>query len=330
MQGIGNLFTYNALVNFWGSHLVYIGIFLILTLSLNLINGYTGLFSLGHHGFWMIGAYVGGYFVVTLRPSGDVPIHVDALLLGGALVVGWMGAALAGLVVGVPCLRLRGDYLAIATLGFAEIVRVVIMNINAVGGSTGYRVPYLFGLVGGQKILFFLIASWLWVGIVLICIRNLVNSYHGRAMRSISQDEVAAQLVGVNIAYYKVLSFVIGAGFAGIAGVLFGFFVGFFTPEDFGFMRGVTILLMVVLGGLGNLKGTIVATVVLYLIPELLKLNLVDPTAQGAGLATRVVGTVMQFVSKWYMVFYAILLIALMVTRPQGILQGKRKAEGVE
>lgn len=311
---IERLFSLNALTSFWGNHAVFIGLLLILTLSLNLINGYTGLFSLGHHGFWAIGAYVGGYLIAALRPA-DAGPGLDAALLLAGFLAGGLAAAAAGLLVGVPCLRLRGDYLAVATLGFGEIVRVVINNIDAVGGPAGMRTPYLFGLSGRGKTLLYLVVVWVVVGLTLVAIRNIVSSYHGRAMRSISQDETAARLTGVNVSAYKVLSFVIGAGLAGTAGVLYGLYLGFFTPQNFSFMQGVALLIMVVLGGLGNLRGTIVATAALYLLPELLRIDWIGPDlAAGSGLL-RGLEAVMLFVSSRYMIFYALLLIALMIAR---------------
>jgi branched-chain amino acid transport system permease protein len=208
-------------------------------------------------------------------------IFLLALILGGLL------AAVAGLVVGIPSLRLKGDYLAIATLGFGEIIRVVILNIDAVGGASGFAdIP---GYTNLFWVLFFLILT-------IIVVRNLVYSTHGRAFLSVREDEVAAEAMGINTTYYKVYAFVIGAFFAGIAGGLFGHYLMYLHTNSFTFMKSIEVIIMVVLGGMGSITGSILAAIILTILPEALRV-----------------------VKDYRMVIYSLILIILMLTRPQGI-----------
>ena len=225
---IGALYVVNAMMSevgffgagidtYYGRLLVFIAINVILATSLNLINGFTGQFSIGHAGFMAVGAYSSAYFTVTYGESikaalGAMPeTLVSSIILLIAIVIGAAVAATMGLIVGIPSLRLKGDYLAIVTLGFAEIIRIVILNIDAVGGATGYT-------VGGY-------ANFLWVGIfaviTVVVVHNIVKSDTGRALISIREDELAAEAMGVNTTRYKVMAFAIGSAFAGVAGVLF-------------------------------------------------------------------------------------------------------------
>ncbi|MCP4913350.1 MAG: branched-chain amino acid ABC transporter permease [Oligoflexia bacterium] len=262
------------------------GIFIILAVSLNLINGICGQFSLGHAGFWAVGAYTGAAFTVFLNLP--VPGFVNLLLSCGA---SFIAASIAGLIIGVPCLRLRGDYLAIATLGFGEIIRIIIMNMESVGGPRGFTgIPKLANI------------GWvyLWVAITVIFVANLLRGSHGRAIISIREDEIAAESMGIYTFKYKTLAFVIGAGFAGVAGTLYAHTQEFLAPTGFTFMWSVIILLMVILGGLGSITGSIVGAIILTVLPELL----------------RFFG---QTVSEWRMVIYSLLLICLMLARPGGI-----------
>jgi branched-chain amino acid transport system permease protein len=268
----------------------------MLAVSLNLINGVTGQFSIGHAGFMAIGGYSSSfltYYYGTELTSGlssalvfpwvaKSIIFVSALLLGGVL------AALAGLLVGIPSLRLKGDYLAIATLGFGEIIRVLILNIEAVGGARG------FADIPGYTNLFWVL---LFVLLTIIVVRNLLYSKHGRALLSIREDEVAAEAVGVNTTYYKVYAFVIGAFFAGIAGGLFGHYLMYLHTNSFTFMKSIEVIIMVVLGGMGSITGSILAAIVLTVLPELLRV-----------------------VKDYRMVIYSLTLVILMLTCPQGML----------
>ncbi len=256
-----------------------IGINIILAVSLNLITGFTGQFSLGHAGFMSIGAYTCA--IITLRnptTSGFV-----AGVFAGALM-----AALIGFVVGLPTLRLRGDYLAIATLGMAEIIRIVFLNLDITNGAAGLsNIPEF--------------TNWMWLfiftsGTVLI-ITNFINSSHGRACISIREDEIAADAMGINITKYKVTAFVIGAFFAGIAGALYASRFYVLKPDAFGFLKSIDILVIVVLGGLGSISGSIIAAILLAIITSYL-----------------------QSFPEIRMVIYSVTLIAIMLFRPQGLM----------
>lgn len=274
--GIGGGF----ISGYWVTNIYLIGINIILAASLNLINGITGEFSLGHAGFMAIGAFAGGVITTNL----GLPFLL-------AVVVGMLAAALAGLIVGLPTLRLRGDYLAIATLGFGEIVRVVMMNIDYVGGAAG-----LMGIPA--------VVNWpiIFISVVftILLIKNFICSSHGRACLAVRENDTAAQMMGINITYYKVLAFVIGAALAGLAGVLYAHYYTIIQPKEFSFMLTFDVLVMVMVGGLGSLTGSVV----------------------GAVLIT-VASAFLQAIPELRMVIYAALLIASAVFRPQGLLGEK-------
>ena len=261
---------------FWQLNLIFAGLNIILAASLNLINGYTGQFSLGHAGFMAVGAYVGG----VLTTNFQMPFPV-ALLAGG------VSAGLLGALIGLPTLRLRGDYLAIATLGLGEIVRIVIINVPYVGGAAGFKgIQHLTNFTW----VFFIMLSALFI------IKNFVNSRHGRACLAIRENEIAAESMGIYTTKYKVLAFTIGAFFAGVAGTLFGHNMYILSPASFTFMQSFNILIMVVMGGLGSMTGSIAgALVVTFLSAALASF----PNAR--------------------MIIYALALILLMFYRPQGL-----------
>ena len=291
--------------DYQGRLLVFIAINIILATSLNLINGFTGQFSIGHAGFMAVGAYASAWFsntygkdlVNSLAALGETGSTSVALLI--AIAIGALVAALMGLIVGIPSLRLKGDYLAIVTLGFAEIIRIVILNIDAVGGATGYQVPGY--------------ANFLWIGIftiiTVVVIHNIVRSDTGRALVSIREDELAAEAMGVNTTRYKVTSFVIGSAFAGIAGALFAHYNRFLHTNDFQFIRSFEIIIMIVIGGMGSMTGAILGAIIVTLLPELLRrlpdLQIGDTTFEFADLR---------------LVIFALILILTMILRPQGIL----------
>ncbi len=274
--------------------LMLIGINVVLAVSLNLVNGFTGQFSIGHAGFMAVGAYASAMFTIKLgQPMAasmhGVPLPVaQGLALLMALVAGGLLAAAAGWLVGLPSLRLRGDYLAIVTLGFGEIIRVVILNVDAIGGARG-----LPGIPA--------YATFFWVfgavAVVIALARNLAHSTHGRALFAIRDDEVAAEALGVDTTQYKVLAFVLGAFFAGVAGGLFAHFLSYLNPSSFTFLKSIEVIAMVVLGGMGSISGSVIAAIVLTLLPEVLR-SLKD----------------------FRMVIYALMLIVLMITRPQGLM----------
>ena len=261
---------------FWQLNLIFAGINIILAASLNLINGYTGQFSLGHAGFMAVGAYVG--VVLTTNFQMAFPVAI----LAGGVTAGFLGA-----LIGLPTLRLRGDYLAIATLGLGEIVRIVIINVPYVGGAAGFK--GIQHLTNFTWVFFLMLAT-------LFLIKNFVNSRHGRACLAIRENEIAAESMGVNTTVYKVLAFTIGAFFAGVAGVLFGHNMYILSPASFTFMQSFNILIMVVMGGLGSMTGSIAgALVVTFLSAALASF----PNAR--------------------MIIYALALILLMFYRPQGL-----------
>ena len=203
-------------------HLILLcGIYMILAMSLNLINGKCGQFSLGHAGFWAVGAYTGAAFTVFI----PWPLPGFALLLLSC-VVAFGASALAGLIIGIPCLRLRGDYLAIATLGFGEIIRIILINMDVVGGPRGFTdIPKLSNLFW----------VYLWVLITIVIFSNLMRGTHGRAIISIREDEIAAESMGIYTFKYKTFAFVLGAGLAGVAGTLFAHAQQFISPQNFTF-----------------------------------------------------------------------------------------------
>lgn len=296
--------------DYQGRLLVFIAINIILATSLNLINGFTGQFSIGHAGFMAVGAYASAYFsnnygaslIASLSSLGDTVAVSIVLLI--AVAIGAVVAGLMGLIVGIPSLRLKGDYLAIVTLGFAEIIRIVILNIDAVGGATGYPVPGY--------------ANFLWVGIftiiTVVVIHNIIKSNTGRALVSIREDELAAEAMGVNVTRYKVTSFVIGSAFAGIAGVLFAHNNKFLHTNDFQFIRSFEIIIMIVIGGMGSMTGAILGAIIVTLLPEILRQL----------PAIQIGSTTFQF-ADLRLVIFALILILTMILRPQGIL-GTREA----
>jgi len=262
-----------------------VGINIILAVSLNLINGHTGQFSLGHAGFMAVGGYTAAAITLALGPR--VPGPLAGLLFAGALLAGGLLAAVVGLAVGIPTLRLRGDYLAIVTLGFGEIIRVVLQNMESVGAASGLSgIPekttlfWAFGLAA----------------VTVYVVGCLVSSTYGRGFIAVQDDEVAASASGINPTRYKVTAFVVGAFFAGIAGGLFAHHKLFLSPTNFDFMKSIDIVVMVILGGMGRTTGVIIAAILLTLLPEFLR-----PFAE------------------YRMIIYSLLIIGLMIARPQGL-----------
>jgi branched-chain amino acid transport system permease protein len=275
--------------------LMGIGINIILAVSLNLVNGYTGQFSLGHAGFMSVGAYLSAAVTIFLGPKllgeeGGTALQQGGLFLA-ALVAGGLGAALAGLAVGIPSLRLKGDYLALVTLGFGEIIRVIFQNVEVLGGALG-----LNGIPAYTSV-FWVVATG---AVTIFTVQCLVNSTYGRGFIATKDDEVASEAVGLNTTRYKIVAFVIGAFFAGAAGGLYGHFKMTITPTGFDFTRSIEIIVMVILGGMGNTLGVILAAILLTLLPEVLR-----PIAE------------------YRMIIYSLLLIVLMIVRPQGLFNFK-------
>jgi branched-chain amino acid transport system permease protein len=268
-----------------------VGINIILAVSLNLVNGYTGQFSLGHAGFMSVGAYLSAAITLILGPrllgdSGGTDLQQGLLFLG-ALLVGGLGSAVAGVAVGIPSLRLKGDYLALVTLGFGEIIRVIFQNVDALGGALG-----LNGIPNYTTV--FWVYSF--AALTIFTVVCLVRSTYGRGFLATRDDEVASEAVGLNTTRYKIVAFVVGAFFAGIAGGLYGHFKLTITPTGFDFTKSIEIVVMVILGGMGNTPGVILAAILLTVLPEVLRA-----------------------VDEYRMVLYSLLLIVLMLVRPKGL-----------
>ncbi len=270
------------------------GINIILAVSLNLINGHTGQFSLGHAGFMAVGGYTAAKFTLVFESM--VPDSLKPLLFLVALVLGGLMAAVAGFSVGVPSLRLRGDYLAIVTLGFGEIIRVIVQNMESVGAASGLKGIPKYSTLGWT----FALAA-----VTVYAVSALVNSTYGRGFIAVSDDEVAASSMGINPVRYKVTAFVTGAFFAGIAGGLYAHHKQFLSPTGFDFLKSIDIVVMVILGGMGRTAGVIIAAILLTVLPEFLR----------------------QF-ADYRMIIYALLIIVLMMARPQGLFTlGAKKKE---
>jgi len=292
LYGLDVIFQGRLISPYFARIAMLCGIAITLAVSLNLINGFTGQFSIGHAGFMAVGAYTGAYFSVNygIRVAaalGDGTLGwVIALLI--ATLIGAVCAGLAGLLVGVPSLRLKGDYLAIVTLGFGQIIVVFLNNIEAIGGARGYSgIP--------------IVKSFFWIFLIailtIVIVYNIVKSNLGRALISIREDELAAEAMGINTTRYKVMAFVISSALAGAGGVLLAHFDGYLNPKSFEFIKSFEILIMVILGGLGSIVGSVLGAILLTILPEALR-----------GFA------------GYRMVIYSLLLIILMITRPQGLL----------
>lgn len=273
------LITAGVIDDYLQATMATIGINIILAVSLNLITGFTGQFSLGHAGFMAIGAYSTGLITASFPTIWG--------FLGG-LLVGALLAAAIGFVIGLPTLRLRGDYLAIATLGMAEIIRVLLLNFEFTNGAAGLSgIPQF--------------VDWTWLFVFtagsVILIANFLRSVHGRDSISVREDEIAAASIGVNPVRAKTLAFVVGAFFGAIAGGLYASYFYFIKPDLFGFLKSIDILIIVVLGGLGSLSGSVIAAVLLALV-----------------------STALQPFPELRMVIYGLILVVIMVFRPQGLM----------
>lgn len=279
---VGQFMTTSGMLSrYYTGIVMMVGINIILTASLNLTTGYLGQLALGHAGFMSVGAYGAALFTLySGLPSGiSFPV---------ALVIGGIVAALFGIAIGIPALRLKGDYLAIITLGFGEIIRVLITNVEFTGGAKGLR--------GIPRITNFAYV-YIVVIITLVVLFTLLRSRQGRAIISIREDEVAAEASGINTTYYKLLAFTISAFFAGVAGGLYAHYLSVLDPTNFDFNYSIEILVMVVLGGMGSLTGSVIAAIVLTILPEALR----------------------DFASA-RMLIYSVLLIIMMIFRPSGLL----------
>lgn len=279
------IFVRTGVVNAYYSYiLTNVCINVALAVSLNIVTGFLGQLVLGHAGFMLVGAYAAALF--TINSGLDIAVSFPlGLLLGG------ITAAVFGVIIGVPALRLRGDYLAIITLGFGEIIRVVANNLDFIGGAQG-----LSGIPSPDKLTLFLYSSVL-VILAVFLMFTFGRSRHGRAVISIREDEIAAESSGVNTTYYKLMAFVLAAFLAGIAGGLYAHHVGMVDPSKYDFNRSVEFLIMVVLGGMGSITGSIISATVLTILPQMLT----------------------DF-DRYRMLIYSIILIVVMLFRPTGLL----------
>jgi branched-chain amino acid transport system permease protein len=276
--------------------LVITGIYIILTLSLNLLVGYTGLAALGHAAFSCVGAYTSALLALNYGLSPWL-----------GLLVGAVAAAVLGAFIGVPSLRLKGDYLALATFGFGVIVYSVAKNwVSVTRGPMGLPGIPAFSIFGIQlsEVWQYLVLVAVFVFVTYFIINRIVKSPFGRVLRSIREDEIAALAMGKNINKYKIIVFIVGAFFAGIAGSLYAHYITFIDPSSFTVMESITILLMVVFGGMGSLSGSFVGAAVLVIFPEMLRF---------LGMPSSIAAPLRQMI-------YGLLLILLMLKRPQGIL----------
>ncbi len=260
-----------------------IGIYIILAVSLNMVTGYLGQLPLGHAGFMAVGAYTAA---LVWKATVFLPGWVSILL---GLVAAGVLSAVFGVLIGIPALRLKGDYLAIITLGFGEIIRICIINLPGVTGGTP-------GLLNIPKFSSFLVVFTA-AAVTCYVIHTIMHSRHGRAILAIRGNEIAAAACGINLTYYKVFTFAVSAFFAGVAGALYAGYQGSLFPKSFDFMASINILVMVVLGGMGSMLGSVIAATVLTALPLLL-----------------------QPLSEYRMLIYSLLLIIVMIFKPSGLM----------
>lgn len=290
-----------------------IGLAIILAVGLNVVNGLTGQFSLGHAGFMAIGAFVGAWMSIMLTYGKVDTGPLEHASLGSfllCLLVSGLAAALLGVVVGAPALRLKGDYLAIATLGFAEIVRIILLAQDSLGGPTGLKripkMPLLPGTAewdGGTSVFWIYLVVFIVVALAVL----LQRSTFGRALIAIRENELAAETMGINASRLKVMAFIFGAFFAGVAGALYAHYQHSVRPDDFTAVRSIEVVVMLVLGGLGSITGAITGAIAVTLLPQALRP--LEEALEVDGLS---------------MVVYALLLVTMMIFRPQGIF-GQRE-----
>lgn len=282
---IEHLFSLKLINRYYQGIIKLVCINVILAVSLNLTTGVLGELTLGHAGFMAIGAYVSAIFVKFVSES-NIMIPEAAFHIG--IIFGGLAAALFGIIIGIPTLRLKGDYLAIITLGFGEIIRVIITNLEITGGARGLsRIP---------RVTTFPYAYFIMVATIVFMF-TFGLSRHGRAIRAIRDDAIAAESSGIPTTFYKVLAFCLAAFFAGVAGALYAHHIGTLDPKTFGFNKSIEILVMVVLGGMGSITGSTLSAIVLTLLPELLR----------------------DF-SEYRMLVYSIVLVLMMIFRPKGLL----------
>jgi branched-chain amino acid transport system permease protein len=280
--------------------LIITGIYTILTLSLNLVVGFTGLAALGHIAFACVGAYTSSLLALNFGFSPWLGMLIGAIL-----------ASFLGLIIGYPSIRLKGDYLALATFGLGIIIYSVAKNwVSLTRGPMGLPGIPQFSIFGYEfsNLWSYLFLIVLFVALTYFVLRNITNSPFGRILKGIREDEILVQSLGKNVNKYKLISFVVGAFFAGIAGSLYAHYITFIDPSSFTPMESITVLLMVVFGGMASLPGSFIGASVLVIFPELLRF---------LGMPSSVAAPLRQMI-------YGLLLVALMILRPQGLV-GKYK-----
>lgn len=289
---IAALVEFNILNRQFTALIVPVGAYIIMAVSLNLVTGFLGELSLGHAGFMSIGAYTGA--LITLNSNLPGPLEYLIAIIAGGIV-----AAIFGFLIGVPALRLRGDYLAIVTLAFGEIIRSIITSLTLPAGKDAAgKIIWQKGTMGLSGITCYSNYTWTYIAVVItvVVIVNLVKSRHGRMITSIRDNDIAAESIGVHISRFKILAFVVGAFFAGVAGSIFAHNYFIIKPGDYDFNKSINILVFVVLGGMGNIKGSIIAAAILTVLPEVLR-----P------------------IRDYRMLMYAILLIVMMLFNESGL-----------
>lgn len=264
---IASLVEFNILNRQYRNLIVPIGVNIILAVSLNLVTGFLGELSLGHAGFMAIGAYAGALFTLNFNLP-RIPEFLLAIIIGGII------AGLFGFLIGVPVLRLRGDYLAIVTLAFGEIIRSIINALTFPAGTNAAgEVITVKGTMGLSGISTYANYTWVYIAVIITIIVtiNLVKSRHGRMICSIRDNNIAAESIGIRVSRYKIMAFMISAFFAGVAGVISGHNFSIIKPTDYSYDRSINILVFVVLGGMGSIKGSVIAAIILTLLPEMLR-----------------------------------------------------------
>lgn len=274
------LISANVINSYYKGIITFTLINIVLAVSLNLIVGFTGQLCLGHAGFMSIGAYVSA--IITQKAH--IPFVVSILI--GAVI-----ACILAALIGYPTLKLTGDYFAITTLAFCQIIQIIIMNIDTVGGARGLT---------GIPIKTTFTVAFIFMVATIIIIKNIINSSQGRAMLSVRENEIAAESMGINAFKYKMMAFIIGAFFAGLAGGLYAHYSGYIKPDLFDFNKSIDYLTFVVFGGMGSISGSIIAATILTFLPELLR-----------------------SMGDLRMVLYPLALIILMIFRPEGLFGDK-------
>lgn len=283
--------SFGVINNYLMQILMLAGVNIIMTESLNLVNGVTGQNSIGHAGFMAVGAYISALFTDIIFNVSDMPLVSQTALFLIATIMGGIIAAVFGFLIGMPTLRLRGDYLAIVTLGFGEVIRAIIRITPFVGAARG--------MVGIPKLanMFWI---YLFVILALYVCRNFIDSSYGRACMAIRDNEIAANTLGINVSRYKIIAFVTSAFMAGVAGSMFAHTMRYLHPDIFSYTKSTDFLVYLYAGGVGSLSGAFLGGFVLTVLPELLR-----------------------FLQEWRLVIYGGLLLVIILFRPQGLFGGK-------